>query len=419
MSNNPIPGRPVITRHYFPHIAHLSNDYILGLYAKVDDSMDRVWGEKHERETYKFLGIYSCDTEEIKPFPATEDWEEGIDPKKVWWYPNRWPVNPDFTAKILMWLFLNIWLGIILRPMFWYKILSRVIREYCISFYVGMSKLFLRVSTQTKSVKQRPRPIVGSNLKISGKISMFDIPDNIISILKYAVIAAALVVVANNFYDRYQAKKELERQGAVATLERANENLQIALDQQKKEMASDQAIWLEALEEKTLAAHTANDLKQRKEELLREMEAKFDKAIAEQEAKEAEEQAKQQLEEDERRMAAIRAEIKDIQNNSDLGTVLGVSNKPVDYSLAKESQVATLKTESSLNIKSTVTSTKIAKASTVTNTKKTTTTTKTNTSSTTSKTKTAAELKRDKEIAVSQIQIDYLWDVYKQATSTS
>ena len=53
------------------------------------------------------------------------------------------------------------------------------------------------------------------------------------------------------------------------------------------------------------------------------------------------------------------------------------------------------------------------------NTKKTTTTTKTNTSSTTSKTKTAAELKRDKEIAVSQIQIDYLWDVYKQATSTS
>ena len=386
MSNNPIPGRPEITRHYFPRIPRLSDKYILGLYAKVDASMDRVWGEKHERNTYKFLGIYSCDTEEIKPFPATKDWEEGLDPKTVWWYPNRWPVNPDFFAKVLMWLFLNIWLGIILRPMFWYKPICRVTREWCISFYMGMYEFFSKISMQNEPAVQRSYPSLGFRVKARGYINMFEIfnvSEKFISILKYIIIAAAIVFAVNHIYDSYRAEKALKEQSAIATLQKANQELREALEQQKKE------------------------------DLLREIESRFDKVIAEQEQKETEESIKSQLQRDEERMAAIRTELKDIQSNSDLGTVLGVSDKPVDYSLSKETKTGTLKSTYGIKLDTkaqTNETTKTAKATT-----QKTTVTKSNTTKTT---KTAAELKREKEIAVSQVQIEYLWEVYNQAIAT-
>ena len=410
MSNNPIPGRPQISRHYFPRIPRLTDSYILDLYAKVDDSIDRVWGEKHTRETYRFLGIYKCDTQEIKPFPPNEDWENGLDPKTTWWYPNRWPVEPDFIAKVLIWLFTTIWLGIILRPMFWYKSFSRVLREWCISLDNSINSFFLKISARTKSTNKQPYPNFGRNLRISGKVNMFDmlnIPDKVVSILKYAIIAGACVLVVNHYYDNYKKEKVLKEQSAIATLQRANQGLQDALNQQQKDLNTDQAIWLSALEDKALAAQSASDLRQRKEELLREIESKFDTAIAEQEKKEIQDQLKQ----DEERMARIRAEIQDIQGNA-LGTV--------DYTLSTDSKTNLTEINGGgIKISATDLEVNITKApATKATTTKTATTKVAKTTTKTTSTKTSTQLKREKEIAVSQVQIDYLWDVYNQAIKT-
>ena len=394
MVSHSIPGRPTIRRHSIPRIPCLSTEYILNLYDEVEDSLDRVWGEKHEKKTYRFLGIYQCPTEPIRKFDPRNGWDRGMNPDDTWWYPTRWPVNPNFFAKCLIWLFLYVWLGLILRPMFIYKSLCYWINEFAIHFHTAICTFF-SPNTDKKWVKM-------NILSIFTKI-----PDSVQTALKYAIIAGACVLVVNHFYDGYKKDKEAKYQGTVATLERANKDLISELEKRDKAIGSENQLVIDTLESRAQGAITAADMRQRRDELLKALQEKWDAQIAAQEEIEKEEQRQAEIQ---KRLDAEQERLKYAEEVRQAQQ----KNQGNIYSLADGYKKPSV---SSISLKATELPSVTKKAPTAQKQAPKATTKTTTTKSKTPAVKTTEQLKKQKEIEVSQVHIDYLWQVYNQAVT--